>query len=156
VATENALQTGSQDPESASENTNASSRRRHGRTAIELPASQTAVLADYTTALRSAPLSDQTRRTYTSKVRQYLAWLADPLGDRPLVEVLAILQLNGQAPDLANENPRPRGVVLGHGVGVGAHTNRCSHSLRAATLENFCPRPSRRLLSVCLDNHQEV
>jgi site-specific recombinase XerD len=77
VATENALQQGSQDPESTSENTNASSRRRHGRTAIALPASETAVLADYMTALRSAPLSDQTRRTYASKVRQYLAWLAD-------------------------------------------------------------------------------
>ncbi|MGO9958163.1 MAG: tyrosine-type recombinase/integrase [Solirubrobacteraceae bacterium] len=77
MATENALQEGSQDPESTSENTNASSRRRHGRTAIALPASETAVLADYTTALRSAPLSDQTRRTYASKVRQYLAWLAD-------------------------------------------------------------------------------
>ena len=34
------------------------------------------MLADYTEALRSAPLSDQTRRTYASKVRQYLAWLA--------------------------------------------------------------------------------
>src|SRR6266545_962313 len=32
---------------------------------------------DYKAALRSAPLSDQTRRTYASKVRQYLAWLAD-------------------------------------------------------------------------------
>ena len=77
MATENALRTGSQDPESTSENTNASSRRRHGRTAVELPVSETAVLAEYTKALRSAPLSDQTRRTYTSKVRQYLAWLAD-------------------------------------------------------------------------------
>ena len=77
MATENALHTGSPDPESTSENTKASSRRRPGRTAIELPASETAVLADYTTALRSAPLSDQTRRTYASKVRQYLAWLAD-------------------------------------------------------------------------------
>ena len=34
------------------------------------------MLDDYTEALRSAPLSDQTRRTYASKVRQYLAWLA--------------------------------------------------------------------------------
>jgi len=34
------------------------------------------VLEDYTAALRSAPLSDQTRRTYASKVRQFLAWLA--------------------------------------------------------------------------------
>ncbi len=35
------------------------------------------MLRDYAAALRSAPLSDQTRRTYASKVRQYLAWLAD-------------------------------------------------------------------------------
>jgi hypothetical protein len=34
------------------------------------------MLDDYTEALRSAPLSAQTRRTYASKVRQYLAWLA--------------------------------------------------------------------------------
>ena len=34
------------------------------------------MLDDYAEALRSAPLSDQTRRTYASKVRQYLAWLA--------------------------------------------------------------------------------
>jgi hypothetical protein len=39
-------------------------------------------------ALTRAPLSEQTRRTYASKVRQYLAWLADadtegdPLGAR--------------------------------------------------------------------------
>jgi site-specific recombinase XerC len=34
------------------------------------------MLDDYAEALRSSPLSDQTRRTYASKVRQYLAWLA--------------------------------------------------------------------------------
>ena len=34
------------------------------------------VLDEYVAALRSAPLSDQTRRTYESKVRQFLAWLA--------------------------------------------------------------------------------
>ena len=50
-----------------------------------MPASETAVLADYSTALRSAPLSDQTRRTYASKVRQYLAWLVDAdLDEDPL------------------------------------------------------------------------
>jgi integrase/recombinase XerC len=35
------------------------------------------VLDEYTAALRSAPLSEQTRRTYASKARQYLAWLTD-------------------------------------------------------------------------------
>jgi site-specific recombinase XerD len=34
------------------------------------------VLDAYVDALARAPLSDQTRRTYASKVRQYLAWLA--------------------------------------------------------------------------------
>jgi Phage integrase, N-terminal SAM-like domain len=33
-------------------------------------------LAGHAAALRTAPLSEQTRRTYTSKVRQFLAWLA--------------------------------------------------------------------------------
>jgi site-specific recombinase XerD len=63
-------------PESTSENTNAPGWHRRGRAAIDLPPSQAAVLDDYTTALRSAPLSDQTRRTYASKVRQFLAWIA--------------------------------------------------------------------------------
>jgi site-specific recombinase XerD len=34
------------------------------------------VLGDYIRALSAAPLSAQTRRTYASRVRQYLAWLA--------------------------------------------------------------------------------
>jgi hypothetical protein len=76
VAAENPLPAGSQTPESASENTNASSARRRGRAAVDLPAFEAAVLDDYTEALRSAPLCDQTRRTYASKVRQFLAWLA--------------------------------------------------------------------------------
>lgn len=41
------------------------------------PAPYAAILETYAAALQTAPLSDQTRRTYTSKVRQFLAWLAD-------------------------------------------------------------------------------
>ena len=43
----------------------------------------------YVAALGAAPLSAQTRRTYASKVRRYLVWLAgaevdgDPLEDDP-------------------------------------------------------------------------
>jgi hypothetical protein len=48
------------------ENTTAPAGRRRGRAAIALPA-RYAVLEDYAAALRTAPLSDQTRRTYTSK-----------------------------------------------------------------------------------------
>jgi integrase/recombinase XerC len=46
------------------------------------------VLDAYTTPLATAPLAAETRRTYTSKARQYLAWLAvtevdgDPLDSR--------------------------------------------------------------------------
>ncbi|MCA1679581.1 MAG: phage integrase N-terminal SAM-like domain-containing protein [Actinobacteria bacterium] len=62
--------------------------RPRGRAAVGLSGPFAAVLDEYTAALRSAPLSDQARRTYASKVRQYLAWLADadtqgdPLEDR--------------------------------------------------------------------------
>jgi site-specific recombinase XerD len=49
------------------------------------PARYIAVLEDYAAALQSAPLSDQTRRTYASKVRQFLAWLAgSDLDEDPL------------------------------------------------------------------------
>ena len=51
--------------------------RRRGRAAVGLAEPFAALLDEYVAALRSAPLSDQTRRTYASKVRQYLAWLAD-------------------------------------------------------------------------------
>jgi len=34
------------------------------------------VLDDYSAALAAGPLAAQTRRTYVSKARQYLAWLA--------------------------------------------------------------------------------
>ncbi len=43
---------------------------------LELSDPFTAVLDDYIRALTAAPLAAQTRRTYTSKVRQFLAWLA--------------------------------------------------------------------------------
>jgi hypothetical protein len=50
----------------------------------------TAALEDYQRALRAAPLSDETRRTYLSKVRGYLTWLAaaDADGD-PLTQARA-------------------------------------------------------------------
>jgi hypothetical protein len=38
--------------------------------------SYAAVLDQYVGALEAAPLAEQTRRTYASKLRQYLAWLA--------------------------------------------------------------------------------
>jgi integrase/recombinase XerC len=41
-----------------------------------VPAPHAAILEEYAAALRTAPLPDQTRRTYASKVRQSLVRLA--------------------------------------------------------------------------------
>ncbi len=76
MATENAQKRGGREAGSASENTTALPRRRRGRAPLELPDQFGAVLEDYIHALATVPLAAQTRRTYTSKVRQYLAWLA--------------------------------------------------------------------------------
>ncbi|GAA3661786.1 hypothetical protein GCM10022224_026660 [Nonomuraea antimicrobica] len=45
--------------------------------AVPLPAPHTAVLADYSAALERAPLADSTKAKYASRLRGYLAWLAD-------------------------------------------------------------------------------
>jgi len=62
-------------------------RRQRGRRPTPLTVGLESVHAAYATALASAPLSAETRRTYASKLRQYLAWLqaadldGDPLAD---------------------------------------------------------------------------
>ena len=43
------------------------------------------MLETYVVALATAPLAEQSRRTYASKVRQYLVWLAGAEVDGPLV-----------------------------------------------------------------------
>lgn len=71
--------------ELTSENREPIPKRRHGRGAVELGNEFSLVLDVYADGLRVAPLSDQTRRTYASKVRQYLAWLdATPMNMDPL------------------------------------------------------------------------
>jgi site-specific recombinase XerD len=86
VASENAQKRRSKPAESASENTQNGRRQPRGRAPVDLPEAFAEILAAYVVALASAPLSAQTRRTYASKVRQYLVWLAgaevdgDPLG----------------------------------------------------------------------------
>ncbi|MGH7748460.1 MAG: phage integrase N-terminal SAM-like domain-containing protein [Candidatus Dormibacteria bacterium] len=49
---------------------------RRGPAPIDLPEPLAVVLDTYASALAGAPLAVLTRRTYLSKVRQYLAWLA--------------------------------------------------------------------------------
>jgi site-specific recombinase XerD len=58
---------------STSDNTTA----RRGRAPVALPAGLATIDATYAAQLAAAPLGDATRRAYRSRVRQYLAWLAD-------------------------------------------------------------------------------
>jgi integrase len=79
VTSENPVRAGSQPPESASENTE---RPRRGARPTPLPAEFAGFLTDYAAVLEEVPLSADTRRTYVSRVRMYLAWLASPAGKR--------------------------------------------------------------------------
>jgi site-specific recombinase XerD len=89
VASENAGNRTSDGGGSASENTEAagSEARRRGAPPTTLGRELAEVHERYVDQLRRAPLSAETRRTYGSKVRQYLAWLetadvdGEPLDD---------------------------------------------------------------------------
>ena len=88
MASENAANQDTQPPGAASGNTAPSTAApRRGRAPVLLPLKLETVHAGYLEQLGRAPLSQETRRTYASKVRGYLAWLAtadvegDPLTD---------------------------------------------------------------------------
>jgi integrase/recombinase XerC len=82
VASENAAIRGRQPAESTSENTQpVAGPRRRGRAPAPLPVRLDAAHAAYTAALARSPLSAETRRTYASKARGYLAWLAEATTD---------------------------------------------------------------------------
>lgn len=85
---ENTLPDSPRGPESDLENRMPSAAGRRGRRPVVVPDRFAAIADDYTRQLAEAPLSAQTRRTYASKVRQFLVWLdsyatvGDPLGER--------------------------------------------------------------------------
>jgi hypothetical protein len=62
--------------DAASENAKGAPRVRRARLPVELPGEFAGVLDSYVVALASAILSQHARRTYASKVRKFLAWLA--------------------------------------------------------------------------------
>jgi integrase/recombinase XerC len=80
VTSGNTQNAGRPDLGSASEN---KTRRRGGR-ATELTAGHAEILAGYAAGLARTALAEQTLRTYLSRVRQYLAWLA---GDAVALDV---------------------------------------------------------------------
>jgi integrase len=87
VASENALQHGRQRRRSTSENRTAVPTKRRGAVGTPLSTRLADLLEEYRTQLAAAPLSPESRRTYLSKIRQYLRWLGaaavdgDPLAD---------------------------------------------------------------------------
>lgn len=100
MASENPAPRATQRPRSASENTDAA-------------------LRGYTAALARAPLAAATRRTYTSKVRGYLMWLAtadvdgDPLGE-PQARDWAVRDYRTWLVTVAKRAPATVNNTLGH------------------------------------------
>ena len=77
----------------------------------------------YVAALGAAPLSAQTRRTYASKVRRYLVWLAgaevdgDPLEDDPggpTTNTLGRSDVPRARTDGISADPNHQAPALGH------------------------------------------
>jgi len=88
VTSDNAALASPNRPESTSDNTSPPEiLRRAGARPVPLPTHLEVVHAEYAAALQRAPVDDDTRRAYSSRVRQYLAWLegTDVDGD-PLVD----------------------------------------------------------------------
>jgi len=83
VISENTVHAGSQPPGTTSENTERSEPgdRRRGAQPALLSAELAEFLISYAAALAEVPLADDTRRTYLSRVRMYLAWLDGVLAD---------------------------------------------------------------------------
>jgi site-specific recombinase XerD/DNA-binding CsgD family transcriptional regulator len=77
MTSENTQSDGSHPPEAASGN-----KRRPGGLPTELSARHAGILAGYAAALAQTALAAETRRTYLSRVRQYLAWLHGDGGAR--------------------------------------------------------------------------
>ena len=118
MTSDNAPDSPRQTLESTSDNTAASSqRRRRGARPTALGAELEAVHADYATSLRSAPVDDDTRRAYASRVRQYLAWLAtaavegDPLSD-PVARDWAVRDYRAFLQSVAKRKPSTVNTVL--------------------------------------------
>jgi hypothetical protein len=79
VTSENTDHSRSQDPETTSENTEHQGR---GAQPTPLPGDYADFLEEYAAALRDVPLAEDTKRTYVSRVRMYLAWLASSTASR--------------------------------------------------------------------------
>src|ERR1017187_5056840 len=83
VTSENTVRDSSRTRQSTSENTGVPSEpKRRGAQPTALPREYADFLAAYTGALADVPLAADTKRTYVSRVRMYLAWLASPAASR--------------------------------------------------------------------------
>lgn len=90
MASENALNRRPPRRRSTSENRPAVPAPRPGAAGTPLPPHLTDLFEEYRAQLARAPLSPESRRTYASKVRQFLAWLGSTAVDGdPLTEATA-------------------------------------------------------------------
>ncbi|MFN2505799.1 MAG: tyrosine-type recombinase/integrase [Acidimicrobiales bacterium] len=118
MTSDNATNGSSQTGESTSDNTEApADGPRRGARPTLLPAELEAVHAAYASALRSAPVDEDTRRAYASRVRQYLAWLGaaavdgDPLVD-PVARDWAVRDYRSFLQSVAKRKPSTVNTVL--------------------------------------------
>lgn len=81
MTSDNTSSTVEDHPESTSDNTKpVLGPPRRGRAPVPLPVHLEAVHAAYVTQLGTAPLDNNSRRAYASRIRQYLAWLEQENG----------------------------------------------------------------------------
>lgn len=103
---------------------------RRGPQPAGLLARLEAIHAEYVAALRSAPVDEDTRRAYATRVRQYLAWLGativdgEPLDD-PVARDWAVRDYRSFLQGVAKRKPGcERGAMLsrtGHRRAIGTH-----------------------------------
>lgn len=118
VTSDNTAADRSQGPGSASDNGEAAERLAgRGAQPTVLTAAMAEVHARYVAGLRSAPVDDDTRRAYASRVRQYLAWLSaatldgDPLGE-PAARDWAVRDYRAFLQSVAKRKPATVNTVL--------------------------------------------
>jgi site-specific recombinase XerD len=90
MGSDNTSQDAEDPPESTSDNKQSSPARQRGRKPTPLPKAYQAVHAGYVELLANTPLDADTRRAYASRVRGYLAWLADSATDTTILDTPAL------------------------------------------------------------------
>ncbi|MDQ6899166.1 MAG: tyrosine-type recombinase/integrase [Candidatus Dormibacteraeota bacterium] len=131
------------------ETTSGNRVRQRGRAPLQLPTSYDHVLAEYMIALERAPLEPATRAKYLSRVRGFLAWLAetdvdgDPLVD-PAARDWAVRDYRGYLKAVRKSAPSTINTTL---AALGDFYGRRGLGAAAARREYLPERDGPRALS---------